>query len=462
MHFINTNHLSRGLGVLRPHSSQAQTAASSHRNPRPSLAVRVMGQLLLLVLSLMPVGQTQAATEYVKTSRWSFSYTNDGMEGIVLRNVWYTSPSGQSAKVAQWLALEFFRVRYQDDAAGPYSDNFKLNSSKLYISCPTDYGTLPENLCSLPPGGCESNPNYFGCTDSTTWNAPTGGVSVCQQSNTSGAVRLVAQGGANCGNYRFVETFELKDDGTISLYLQAKGIQATNDDGTSREHMHYAYFRLDLDADGSNNIVSMDGFKQTREAATDLGGLRHTMSDGSLRSYVFEVKNPTSQKAVWAWAGKSDVRDHTAIHGDDTWTGWSRFDAWYHTYHSEEQVGYKATTDYGPPYGACGGDEPVNYDQAPGPRMVNREDVLNTVAETTLVRSGSTVTQQPGAESIDNTNSLLWVNVPLYHDADPSATTHGCHDAQLLLRPSWGGCHPNQGLSCGTSTGKIQCDGTCK
>lgn len=433
------------------------------RRVSPSVLSRraFAGILTLFMVWLGASPSVQAATQYVETPRWSFSYTNDGLEGIVLRNVWYTNTKGEKAKVAQWLALEFFRVKYQDDAAGPYSDNFKLNSTRLYIGCPTDYNTQPETLCSVPEGGCEANPNAFGCTDSTTWNSPSGGTSVCQQGSSSGAVRLVAQGGANCGNYRFVETFELKDDGTIALYLQAKGIQATNDDGTSREHMHYAYFRLDVDADGAKNIVSMDGLKQVTEAAADLGGLTYKATDGSLRSYVFEVKNSTSQRAVWAWAGKADSRDHEAVHGDDTWKDWSLFDAWYHTYHQEELVGYKGPTTYGPPYGQCGGDEFTNYDGDTNSRnKLNREDILTDLATTTLVRSGTTVSQVPGAERVDEANNVLWMNVPLYHDADPSATTHGCHDAMVLLRPSWGGCHPNTGLSC--AAGKIQCNGSCK
>jgi len=97
---IHQNAMPEALRIL---SSHPRSFSSSRRLSGGAVATL----MLVLMLSLLPVGQTQAATEYVKTSRWSFSYTNDGMEGIVLRNVWYTAPSGQSAKVAQWLALEF-------------------------------------------------------------------------------------------------------------------------------------------------------------------------------------------------------------------------------------------------------------------------------------------------------------------------------------------------------------------
>jgi hypothetical protein len=422
--------------------------------------MRLRAIAFLIGLAGLFTPSAHAGTQYVSTARWKFSYTNDGPEGIVLRNVWYTSPKGESAQVAQWLALEFFRVRYQDDAAGPYSDNFQLNSPKLYIGCPQAWDELPDNLCTVYEGGCEVDPTAPGCNDSSAWTPPPDGVSVCQQGNASGEIRLTAQGGYNCGQYRFIETFTLQEDGTIILHTDAKGIQATDKDGHSREHVHYAYYRLDIDADGAKNIMSIDGLKQVKEAAYDLSGLTATRIDGSESPIVFGFDQSQSHRSVWAWGESADPRDAEAHHGEATWVDWSRYDGWLHEYHEEELVGRRSSSLYGPPVGYCGGDEPTDYDYT-GPLLVNREAVLNNLAATTLTRSGRTVTQTPGSETIDGTDAVLWINAPLYHDADPAATEHGCHDVEVRLRPSWGGCHPRMGEVCGSNSQTIQCDGSC-
>ena len=175
---------------------------------------------------------------------------------------------------------------------------------------------------------------------------------------------------------------------------------------------------------------------------------------------MFGFEQRQTGRSVWVWGTQSDPRDSVAYHGEATWTGWSQYDAWLHQYHREEMVGVRSNSLYGPPYGYCGGDELVEYEDEHGFK-INREDILNDMAATHLVRVGREVVQVEGAGALQGSDPVLWLNAPLYHDGDPASTTHGCHHVEVQLRPSWGGCYPRAGEGCGDAGQSFQCDGSC-
>lgn len=141
---------------------------------------------------------------------WSFDWEVKDGAAIGLRNVYY-----KNELVIYRASMPTIRVRYDLNAAGPYSD--RINWEDLYDSV---------TLCG---------PTKYGCN-----------TKVCQKSYWVGGRQWLQIGVyAVLDQYRLHPAWQLSDDGYIRPFLGSAGLQA------QANHIHHPYWRIDFDIKGA-------------------------------------------------------------------------------------------------------------------------------------------------------------------------------------------------------------------
>lgn len=164
---------------------------------------------LLLTLGLLglstPASARSGATRW---GPWRFDWqVNDGA-GLALRNVHY-----QREPVIYKASVPVIRVRYDEDACGPFADRITWESLLEISSC--------------------------------------GGRKVCQRSFSFGGQEWLEVGVlARIGEYQIYQVWYLSEDGQITPRMWSSGLQC------DVSHDHHPYWRLDFDvADAGGDQV---------------------------------------------------------------------------------------------------------------------------------------------------------------------------------------------------------------
>gem|GEM_PF-1261023 len=212
--------------------------------------------------------QFQIQQSFANGAQWEMCFEEQQREGIVLRDINYTSPAGVKRRVLYQANIAQIHVPYDDDGARFHDvSDFGLGGLRLNdltpADCPT--GTLIQNgtkdvMCqSVHDAAALSTPNEVRYGE-----------------------LLALFSVSHVGAYNYVPEWRFFDDGTIEPAMGATGrLQryTVSEDfgwpvrtGTSPvgvSHLHNYYWRLDFDLDGGDD----DRFEEL-EFVTGPGGTR--------------------------------------------------------------------------------------------------------------------------------------------------------------------------------------------
>ncbi|MEZ4728689.1 MAG: hypothetical protein R3E79_16265 [Caldilineaceae bacterium] len=189
-------------------------------------------------------------------ARWQLCWEHRNLDGIVLRDIYYTPPRGVARRVLAQGSISQVHVPYDD------------NSARFHDI--TDDGFGDNNLNDLTPAECPAGTLLkYGAKDA-----------LCQQIQPRGyafkGLGMQEQGEllslfsvSTSGEYNYIPVWRLGDDGSLELLMGATGKlqRFTNDsrygwpvraDGTrGTSHIHNYYWRLDFDlgASGADDVV---------------------------------------------------------------------------------------------------------------------------------------------------------------------------------------------------------------
>jgi primary-amine oxidase len=263
--------LSSSFAAARPQSSAAQGKT-------------ICGNGLFTINETLPNG-----------ARWAMCWEERAIEGIVLRNIQYTSPAGEQRFILAQANLAQVHVPYDDN-----SDRFHDLS---------DYGMGGNNLANLtaqdcPGGTLLSNNGKNGlCQTIAGQGYAYKYYTVHKQSSA-----LVLFSVSYLGRYNYITQWTFGDDGSIQPAVGATGkLQKCTTDarfgwplspacprGTS--HTHNYYWRLDFDLVGvANNVVEM------LEFSGDGTALRPV----ALHDYAIETAAQVAPGAFRSWRIKN-------------------------------------------------------------------------------------------------------------------------------------------------------------
>jgi hypothetical protein len=149
---------------------------------------------------------------HIAWNEWSFDWDLQELNGLVLKNVHF-----RNRKVMHKASLPVIRVKYDDDT-GPFNDQLGSDGFAKYTDC---------------------NDKYV-CSASFEWDA---------------TQWLELRCGCHIGAYRLHQVWQLGRDGRIKPLVYSRGIHA------AVNHVHHAYWRLDVDIDGRehNDVWVNDG-----------------------------------------------------------------------------------------------------------------------------------------------------------------------------------------------------------
>ena len=215
-------------------------------------------------------------------ARWQLCWEQRNLDGIVLRDIYFTPPGGVSRRVLAQGSISQVHVPYDD------------NSARFHDI--TDDGFGNENLSNLTPAEC---PNGVLLAYETK-NA------ICQQiearSYAFNGLGQAQQGEllslfsvSTSGEYNYIPVWRFFDDGTIELLMGATGklqrfttdsrfgwpVRANGTRGTS--HIHNYYWRLDFDlgTNGADDVVEEFNYTPNADnSGRSLGVTRLTTEAG--------------------------------------------------------------------------------------------------------------------------------------------------------------------------------------
>ena len=228
------------------------------------LLITMVGSLVALCLyrpiSAQPGANCSASFFIDQTlgngARWQLCWEHRNLDGIVLRDLYFTPPGGTARRVLAQGSIAQVHVPYDD------------NSARFHDI--TDDGFGDNNLSNLTPAECPAGVLL-------TYGAKN---AICQQIQPRGhafkGLGVQEQGEAlslfsvsTSGEYNYIPVWRLFDDGTLELLMGATGklqrftsdsrygwrVRADGIRGTS--HIHNYYWRLDFDLgeSGANDIV---------------------------------------------------------------------------------------------------------------------------------------------------------------------------------------------------------------
>src|SRR6058998_2041669 len=243
--------------------------------------------------SCLPLGSMSALAHegHISWGPWRFDWEVHDYSGIGIRNVYYNN------EFVIWKAnMPVIRVRYANDACGPYADRITWDNLVQISNC--------------------------------------GNHKVCQQASTVGGQSWLELGVyARIGSYHIYQAWYFSADGQIDVRVWSKGLQCRTD------HEHHTYWRMDFDVNGaaSDQIFVYDNNRPSEGWGPGWHKYPTELND---------LKNPSTGR-VWF------VRDNPTGHGvwvfpgpDGTADGFSTKDAAARRYHLSEDEPW--------PFGAWG------------------------------------------------------------------------------------------------------------
>ena len=211
----------------------------------------------------------QVQQTFANGAAWEMCWEEQNREGMVLRDINYTTPAGVKRRVLYQANVSQIHVPYDDDGAR-YHDvsDFGLGGNRLNDLVPAD---CPDGV--LIPNGTK---DVF-CK--TLHDAAT--LATASEVRYGEALALFSV--SHVGAYNYIPEWRFFDDGTIEPAMGATGrLQryTSSEDfgwpvrtGTSPvgvSHIHNYYWRLDFDLDGGDDdrfeeLEFVDGAGNTRE-----------------------------------------------------------------------------------------------------------------------------------------------------------------------------------------------------
>ena len=213
-------------------------------------------------------------------ARWQLCWEVRNLDGIVLRDLYYTPPGGTARRVLAEGSIAQVHVPYDD------------NSARFHDI--TDDGFGGANLNDLTPAECPDGVLLkFGTKDA-----------LCQQllprSYAFKGLGIQEQGEwlslfsvSTSGEYNYIPVWRLGDDGTMELLMGAAGklqrfttdsrygwpVRADGTRGTS--HIHNYYWRLDFDLgeSGTDDVVEEFNYTPAADNSRRTLGLTHFTSE---------------------------------------------------------------------------------------------------------------------------------------------------------------------------------------
>lgn len=225
-------------------------------------------------------------------ARWQLCWEQRNLDGIVLRDIYYTPPGGTARRVLAQGSIAQVHVPYDD------------NSARFHDI--TDDGFGGNNLNDLTPAECPAGVLLpYGAKDA-----------LCQQIQPRGyafkGLGMQEQGEllslfsvSTSGEYNYIPVWRFGDDGTMELLMGAAGklqrfttdsrygwpVRADGTRGTA--HIHNYYWRLDFDLgeEGENDIVEEFNY------APSADGTRRTLGVTRLTSEAGRSINPAGLRS---------------------------------------------------------------------------------------------------------------------------------------------------------------------
>lgn len=310
-------------------------------HPQPSAAqgARLCSNSTFMISETLPNG-----------ARWDMCWEERNREGVVLRNIHYTTPAGKQRLILAQANLAQVHVPYDD------------NTDRFHDL--TDYGMGGNNLANLVaqecPGGTLINNNGRNILCRTI---AAQGYAYKFYSTHKQAAALVLFSVSYLGNYNYIVQWTFGDDGSIQPSVGATGklqkcttdprfgwpISASCVRGTS--HAHNYYWRLDFDLAGAaNNMVEMIEF----------GGNGTAQRPIATQNYTTETATQVDPALFRTWRIKNNQVTNADLHpisyellsnSDHTFRGptfepWTTNDIYVTQYRQCEQwVSHNPTTN---------------------------------------------------------------------------------------------------------------------
>jgi len=247
------------------------------------LALATVGLTLVALRLYLPSGAQAGANcsapylvdkHFANGARWQLCWEQRNLDGIVLRDVYFTPPGGTEQRILAEGAISQVHVPYDD------------NSARFHDI--TDDGFGNENLSDLTPEECPGGTLLKdGAKDV-----------ICQQVQLRGyaakGLGIQEEGEwlslfsvSTSGEYNYIPVWRFLDDGTIEMVMGATGklqrfttderfgwpVRANGTLGTA--HIHNYYWRLDFDLGEKNDDEVVEEFNYMVES--NQGSPRRTL-----------------------------------------------------------------------------------------------------------------------------------------------------------------------------------------
>ncbi len=252
------------------------------------LPLLIGGALLWLFLpSTAQPGANCSASFFVDQTlrngaRWQLCWEQRNLDGIVLRDIYYTPPGGASRRILAQGSISQVHVPYDD------------NSARFHDI--TDDGFGNENLSNLTPAECPNGVllQYQGknaiCQQLEARSYAFKGLGLAEPGELLSLFSV-----STSGEYNYIPVWRFFDDGTIELLMGATGklqrfttdsrfgwpVRANGTRGTS--HIHNYYWRLDFDlgTNGADDVVEEFNYTPNADnSGRSLGVTRLTTEAG--------------------------------------------------------------------------------------------------------------------------------------------------------------------------------------
>ena len=216
--------------------------------------------------------QFQIQQSFANGAEWEMCFEEQQREGIVLRDITYTSPGGVKRRVLYQANLAQIHVPYDDDGARFHDVS--------------DFGLGGARLNDLTPADCPTGTLVRNGTKDVMCHTVHDAAALSTPNEVRYGELLALFSVSHVGAYNYVPEWRFFDDGTIEPAMGATGrLQryTVSEDygwpvrtGTSPvgvSHLHNYYWRLDFDLDGGDDdrfeeLEFVNGAGGTRELRT--------------------------------------------------------------------------------------------------------------------------------------------------------------------------------------------------